>query len=104
MPSRLTLDQGLLLIANLVDALLTLILLQLRVACEVNPLLSQAYAVSPLAFMIGKLSLVQLASLLVAIQPSAALRRLFFRGGAGLYAGVVVYQLLLFLSLIPTLF
>jgi hypothetical protein len=100
MPLRLTPDAVLLLVGNLVDALLTLVLLQLRVACEVNPLLACAYETSPLAFMVGKLSLVQLAILLVAIQPSAGLRRMFLRGGAGLYAGIVGYQLLLFLSLI----
>jgi hypothetical protein len=104
MAPRLTPDAAVLLIANLVDALLTLVLLQLRVACEVNPLLSCAYEASPLAFMIGKLSLVQLATLLVTLQPNESLRRVLLRSGAGLYGAVVAYQVLLFLSLIPTLF
>jgi hypothetical protein len=88
-----------LIVGNLLDGLLTLILLQLRLVCEVNPLLACAYEVSPLTFMIGKLSMVQLSILLASLQPSGEARRIFLRGGAALYGGIVAYQLVLLLNL-----
>src|SRR5687767_3884508 len=78
-----------LLLGNLLDAILTLTLLELGWAEEVNPILRRAYDASPLTFVIGKLSMVQLSILIVALPGMEGMRRLLARSGALLYASVV---------------
>jgi hypothetical protein len=91
----LTLSTVLLLCGNLIDGLLTMVLIELRAVHEVNPLLDTAYRVSPMAFMVGKLSMVQLSILLATAHPRPDAVRRFTSGGALLYAAVVAYQLML---------
>jgi hypothetical protein len=88
-----------LLVGNLLDGLVTLTLLQLGLVREINPLLECAYEVSPLAFMVGKLSMVQLSILIAALQYRPRVWQVFSASGALLYVGVVVYQLVLIGSL-----
>jgi len=79
-----------LLVGNLIDGLATIALLELGLARETNPLMAWAYEASPLAFMMGKLALVQGAILLVAGGERPF--RVVTRVGAALYGLVVAYQ------------
>ena len=79
-----------LLVGNLIDGLATLSLLEMGLARETNPLMAWAYEASPLAFMMGKLALVQGALLLVAGGERPF--RVVTRVGAALYGLVVIYQ------------
>jgi hypothetical protein len=81
-----------LLLGNLLDGVLTLLLLQRNLACEINPVMRWAYEGSPMSFMIAKLVLVQAGLLLLCLvreEPAAALAE---KGGAGLYAVIVAYH------------
>jgi hypothetical protein len=82
-----------LLVGNLLDAVFTLTLLQLGLAREVNPLLRWIYEGSPLAFVVGKLAMVQLALLLPLRARLLRSQEMVARSGAALYFMVVLYQL-----------
>ena len=78
---------------NLLDGMFTLVLLQLRLAHEMNPLMRVAYEHSPLAFMLAKLSFVQLGLLLLKFNPHARASDLAVKAGAALYTAIPVYHL-----------
>jgi hypothetical protein len=81
-----------LLALNLVDALFTLVFLQLGFAEEANPFMRVAYEQSPLTFMMVKVLLVPLGVMLLAMGPQrAALRALTLAVSA--YALVVTWHL-----------
>src|SRR5687767_14689310 len=71
---------------------LTLVLLQLDLAEEVNPFLRWVYEGSPVAFMIAKLALVQLGLLLLWAHRHLLPARIGLRLGAALYAGIILYH------------
>lgn len=81
-----------LLLANLLDGILTLTLLELRLVREVNPLMAQAYHLSPLAFMAFKTAIVYGALLAIAMVPRPTAKRWVVRFGALSYVSAVVYQ------------
>ncbi len=81
------------LILNLVDALFTLIYLQLQLAVEVNPLMSVAYHGSPVWFVAAKLGLVQLGLLVLFVNRQTGLARWALSGATVAYSGVVSYHL-----------
>jgi hypothetical protein len=92
-----------LLVGNLLDAVFTLTLLELHAAREMNPLLKWAYEASPLAFVLAKLSMVQLSLLLPLRLAGPVAAALVVRGGAALYTSVVGYQIVLLATLAPLL-
>lgn len=81
------------LVLNLVDAMFTLIYTRVGVATEANPLMAQALAASPLAFMAAKLALVSLGvALLWRLRARrAAVAGLIAAGTA--YTGLLLYHL-----------
>lgn len=82
----------LLLVGNLVDGLCTLVLLQLDLAREVNPLLAWMYGMSPVSFMVGKLAMVQFGLLLLWMHRHVKAAQVALQLGAGAYAAVVLYH------------
>jgi hypothetical protein len=86
---------ALLLLGNLLDALFTFTLLQLKLVSEANPLMQWAYDNSPLSFMVLKLSCVQLGVLLLWAQRHVPAAGLAIRAGAGLYVAIVAYHVTL---------
>jgi hypothetical protein len=78
---------------NLVDALLTLLFLQLKVAYEVNPLMRLAYHGSPVGFILIKIGLVQLSLLILCSNYRIRLARYALVCAAGLYIVIVAYEL-----------
>ena len=90
---------ALLLLGNLLDALFTFTLLQLKVVSEANPLMQWAYDSSPLSFMVLKLSCVQLGVLLLWAQRHVPAAGLAIQAGAGLYIAIVAYHFSLVVQL-----
>jgi hypothetical protein len=88
-----------LLVSNLCDALFTLVFLQLGMARELNPLMRWLYGGSPLAFMLGKIGLVQLGVIVVGLGARLALARHLAGGVSALYLATVGYHLTLAWSL-----
>ena len=89
----------LLLVGNLLDALFTFVLLQLHVVSEANPLMRWVYELSPLSFMIVKLSCVQCGLLVLWVKRHVPAAGLAIRVAAGIYTVVVVYHLTLIAQL-----
>ena len=81
------------LFGNLLDALFTLTLLQLRLVSEANPLMRWMYQASPLSFMASKLAIVQLGLVLLCLQRGHRTSRIAIHAGAALYATIVLYHL-----------
>lgn len=92
-----------LLVANLADAIATLVLMQTHDADELNPILAHVYHRSPLAFMGVKLGLVFMSILATWLIPShrRVTKRWLIRFGAAVYLAVLAYQYLLFCSVTP---
>ena len=82
----------LLLVGNLLDALFTFTLLQLQLVSEANPLMRWVYDLSPVSFMIVKLSCVQCGLLVLWVKRHVPVAGLAIRAAAGLYTAVVAYQ------------
>lgn len=89
----------LVLVGNLVDGLCTLVLLQLNLAREANPLMAWVYGVSPVSFMVTKLGLVQFGLLLLWMQRHLLAARVGVQVGAAVYAGIVLYHVAFALGL-----
>jgi hypothetical protein len=89
----------LLLVGNLVDGLCTLLLLQLDLAREVNPLLAWVYALSPVSFMVTKLGLVQSGLLMLWLHRHLRAAQVGLHVGALTYAGIVAYHVAFALGL-----
>ena len=83
----------LLLVGNLVDGLCTLLLLQLDLAREVNPLLAWIYGMSPVSFMVTKLALVQTGLLMLWMHRHVRAAQVGLQVGATAYAGIVAYHI-----------
>jgi uncharacterized protein DUF5658 len=83
----------LLLVGNLLDGLCTLILLQLNVAHEANPVLAWIYAMSPVSFMVTKLAMVQSGLLLLWMHRHRRAAQVGLQVGAGIYAAIVIYHI-----------
>ena len=83
----------LLLLGNLIDGLCTLVLLQLNVAQEANPLMAWVYGISPVSFMVTKLAMVQSGMLLLLMYRHLRCAQLALQVGAAAYAGIVLYHL-----------
>jgi hypothetical protein len=96
---RLTSAAVVLVVANLTDAIITLTLLELAVVRELNPLMRWAYELSPLVFVLSKLTMVQAGLLLAALQRPSWAMPFVSRSGALLYTGVVIYQAFLIAKL-----
>ena len=88
----LTRATALLLLGNLLDALFTFTFLQLNVVSEANPLMRWAYDLSPMSFMLLKLSCVQLGVLMLWAQRHVPAAGMAIRAGAGLYVAIVAYH------------
>ncbi|HET8644427.1 MAG TPA: DUF5658 family protein [Vicinamibacteria bacterium] len=82
----------LLLVGNLLDGLCTLVLLQLDMAQEANPLLAWVYGLSPLSFMVAKLALVQFGMLLLWAHRHVRAAQVALQLTAGAYGAVVLYH------------
>jgi hypothetical protein len=82
----------LVLVGNLVDGLCTLVLLQLNLAREANPLMAWAYGMSPLSFMVTKLGIVQFGLLLLWMQRHQRAARVGMQVGAAAYTVIVTYH------------
>jgi hypothetical protein len=82
----------LVLVGNLVDGMCTLMLLQLNLAREANPLMAWVYGMSPLSFMVTKLGIVQFGLLLLWMQRHLRAARLGLQFGAVVYAVIVAYH------------
>jgi hypothetical protein len=90
--AAISLCSVLLLVGNLVDGLCTLLLLQLNLAREVNPLLAWVYGMSPVSFMVTKLALVQSGLLLLWMHRHVRAAQVGLQVGAIAYAGIVAYH------------
>ncbi|XXF81557.1 DUF5658 family protein [Myxococcaceae bacterium GXIMD 01537] len=84
-----------LLVLNLFDGLFTLFFLQLAVAEELNPLMRVAYEQSPLLFMGTKMLVVNAGLMLLCLHRRMRASRLAIRAGAGVYACINAYHLVL---------
>ena len=82
----------LLLIGNLLDGLCTLVLLQLNLASEANPLLAWVYGMSPVSFMVMKLAMVQSGLLMLWMHRHVKVAQVALQVSAGTYAAVVLYH------------
>jgi hypothetical protein len=88
-----TVAPALILVGNLLDAVFTFTLLQLRVAGEANPFMAWAYDQSPLSFMTLKLGCVQLGLLVLWRLRHIPAAAFAMRVAAGIYAVIVGYHL-----------
>jgi len=95
----LSLSPVVVLFGNLLDALFTLTLLQLRLVHEANPLMRWMYQASPVSFMAVKLAVVQLGLLVLCLQRGHRASQLAIKAGAALYAAIVCYHLTVIASL-----
>ena len=86
---------SLLLLGNLLDGVFTLVLLQLNLARELNPLMDWVYRLSPLSFRVAKLALVQVGMLMLWLHRGVRAAQLGLMAGATLYAGIVLHHLTL---------
>ena len=84
--------------ANLTDAISTLVLVRVRGADELNPILNWAYAVSPLTFMLTKIGLAGISLLVIATFAQGRLQQCLMWFGTLLYGAAVLYQCYLYLS------
>lgn len=82
----------LLLVGNLLDGLCTLVLLQLNLAHEANPLLAWIYGMSPVSFMVAKLAMVQFGMALLWMHRHVKAAQVALQLGSGAYAAVVIYH------------
>jgi hypothetical protein len=89
----LTVACAVVLLGNLADGLFTLTFLQLQLARELNPVMRWLYEGSPLAFMVGKLSMVQLGAVLLAHHRALPLAQNLMRAAAAVYSLIVGYHL-----------
>lgn len=89
----------LVLVGNLVDGLCTLVLLQLNLARELNPLMAWVYGISPVSFMVTKLGIVQFGLLMLWMQRHLPAARMGLQFGALTYAGIVAYHVTFALGL-----
>ncbi len=88
-----------LIVGNLLDGILTLILLQFHGGDELNPLFAHLSVASPVAFMVTKLVMVNACIVfLLAVPDRLLLKVLTFRCCALLYGAVLAYQSWLFLG------
>lgn len=94
-----TIFAALLLLGNLLDGMFTLVLLQLNLARELNPLMDWVYRLSPVSFMVAKLALVQLGMLLLWLNRGFRAARAGLMAGAALYAGIVAHHVALVVRL-----
>ena len=90
---------SLLLLGNLLDALFTFTFLQQGVVQEANPLMRWLYTGSPMAFMLFKMSCVQLGMLILWMNRCRRSALVGVRVAAGLYATVVAYHVSIMLAL-----
>lgn len=89
----LTPSLAFLIIGNLLDGILTLILLQFHGGDELNPLLARVSVASPFAFMVVKLVLVNTCVVFLVAVPDRSLPKTrTFRFCAALYGLVLAYQ------------
>ena len=89
----------LVLVGNLVDGLCTLVLLQLNLAREANPLMAWVYGMSPVSFMVTKLGIVQFGLLLLFMQRHLRAARVGLQVGAAAYMWIVAYHVAFALGL-----
>lgn len=89
----------LVLVGNLVDGLCTLVLLQLNLAREANPLMAWVYGMSPLSFMVTKLGIVQFGLLMLWVQRHRRAARVSMQVGALAYTCIVAYHVAFALGL-----
>jgi hypothetical protein len=82
----------LLLVGNLLDGLCTLVLLQLELAQEANPLMAWMYGMSPLSFMVAKLAMVQFGLVLLWAHRHVKAAQVALQVAAGAYAAIVIYH------------
>ena len=82
-----------LLIGNLGDALSTLTFLQLHLAHEVNPLMRMAYQISPVSFMMAKITLVNLGLMLLYLNRHARVAKMGEALGGSVYVGIMAWHL-----------
>jgi hypothetical protein len=82
-----------LLMGNLIDAVVTLLLLQLRAAEELNPLMRWAYEGSPLIFIAAKIAMVHLSVLLLCFHRRTPMARMAERLSAMFYSALAVHQI-----------
>jgi hypothetical protein len=94
-----TLFAALLLLGNLLDGLFTLVLLQLDLVRELNPVMDWVYRLSPVSFMVAKLALVQLGMLMLWKNRRVRAAQLGLMAGAALYAGIVLHHVALVVRL-----
>jgi hypothetical protein len=87
-----------LLTGNLLDGIVTLTLLQLGMVFEVNPIMAEAYRVSPLVFMTAKMCMVHGLLLIVVVAPGRFFKWWLIRFAAFIYLVVVGYQCILCLK------
>ncbi len=80
------------LLGNFADALITLVLLQLGLVRELNPLMLWAYEISPLTFMAAKLTVVSAALLLLCCNRHSEWAWRAEQGAAAAYAMLLVYE------------
>ena len=90
---RVSLSPLVVLFGNLLDALFTLTLLQLRLVTEANPLMRWMYQGSPLSFMAFKLGIVQLGIMMLCMQRAHPASRMAINAGAAVYGAIVCYHL-----------
>lgn len=82
----------LLLVLNVLDGLFTLTYLELGLAHEANPLMREAYALSPLGFMVFKLLVVNAGVWVLAAHWSSRLARGALGAATFAYAVIVVWH------------
>lgn len=83
-------------VASCVDGMLSLLLFELRMTTELNPLLARAYGISPAAFIAVKVVLLCGVLYGLAFVPDRAPRRWTIRFGALAFIGAVGYECMLF--------
>jgi hypothetical protein len=91
--AAMSLCSVLLLLGNLIDGLSTLVLLQLNMAHEANPIMAWVYGLSPVSFMVTKLAMVQSGMLLLWMHRHLRCAQLALQAGAAAYAAMVVYHI-----------
>ena len=84
---------GVILVLNLLDAVFTLILVNAGVAVEANPLMESALAVSPVSFMLAKLTLVSLGILFLWRMRTNRFAAFAIIGSVVVYTVVIAYHL-----------
>ena len=80
------------LLGNFADAVITLVLLQLGLVQELNPLMRWAYEISPLMFMAAKLAVVNLGLMLLCFNKRSEWAWRAEQGAAAAYGALLVYE------------